>query len=131
MTYKVEKKLISGLPKAKLKASNFIVAHETANDKSTIDNEVAYMSNNWQNAFVTHFVGGGGRVVQVAPVGFVSWGCGAKGNGYAYAQVELCRTNDKATFLKDYAAYCQLLVDLAKQAGIPINLDEGRKASDK
>ncbi|MBC1521391.1 hypothetical protein HB912_07000 [Listeria aquatica] len=125
MAYQIEKKLISGLPKTKLKAKNFIVAHETSNPNSTIDNEVAYMSRNWQNAFVTHFVGDGGRVVQIAPTGYASWGCGSKGNAYAYAQVELCRAKDKATFQKDYAAYCQLLVNLAKEAGIPITLDSG------
>ncbi|MGJ8731432.1 N-acetylmuramoyl-L-alanine amidase [Listeria aquatica] len=125
MAYQIEKKLISGLPKTKLKAKNFIVAHETSNPNSTIDNEIAYMSRNWQNAFVTHFVGGGGRVVQIAPTGYASWGCGSKGNAYAYAQVELCRAKDKATFQKDYAAYCQLLVNLAKEAGIPITLDSG------
>jgi N-acetylmuramoyl-L-alanine amidase CwlA len=130
-TYKTEKKIIKGLPKNKLNASNFIVAHETANDSSTIDGEVNNMTRNWENAFVTHFVGDGGRVVQVAEVGFVSWGAGSKANGYAYAQVELCRTKSKATFLKDYAVYCQLLADLAKKASIPVTLDKGSKTSDK
>lgn len=128
--YTVEKRLIAGLPKIALKGKYLIVAHETANDKSTIDNEVSFMTRNWQNAFVTHFVGGGGRVVQVAPVGYVQWGAG-NANGYAYAQVELCRTKDKAQFAKDYAVYCQLLADLAKQAGIPVTLDTGTKATDK
>ncbi|WP_241481001.1 N-acetylmuramoyl-L-alanine amidase [Listeria newyorkensis] len=108
-----------------------VVAHETANPSSTIDNEVTYMTRNWQNAFVTHFVGGGGRVVQVASTGYTQWGAGAKANGYAYAQVELCRTKDKAQFAKDYAVYCQLLADLAKQAGIPVTLDTGSKVTDK
>ncbi|HAC2586305.1 TPA_asm: hypothetical protein GZI78_11135 [Listeria monocytogenes] len=130
-SYKIERKIISGLPKKALNAKSFVVAHETANDNATIDNEASYMSRNWQNAFVTHFVGGGGRVIQVAETGFVSWGAGSKANGYAFAQVELCRTKDKATFLKDYAVYCQLLVDLAKKAGIPTTLDSGSKNSDK
>ncbi|MBV1135753.1 N-acetylmuramoyl-L-alanine amidase [Listeria monocytogenes] len=130
-SYKIERKIISGLPKKVLNAKNFIIAHEVANDNSKIDNEVSYMSRNWQNAFVTHFVGGGGRVVQIAETGVVSWGAGSKANGYAFAQVELCRTKDKATFLKDYAVYCQLLADLAKKAGIPVTLDSGSKSSDK
>ncbi|EJQ2027260.1 N-acetylmuramoyl-L-alanine amidase [Listeria monocytogenes] len=130
-SYKIERKIIAGLPKKKLNAKNFVVSHETANDNATIDNEASYMSRNWQNAFVTHFVGGGGRVIQVAETGFVSWGAGPKANGYAFAQVELCRTKDKATFLKDYAVYCQLLADLAKKAGIPVTLDSGSKSSDK
>lgn len=131
MSYRVEKKLIAGLPKTKLRSANFIVAHDVANDRSTIDNEVSYMSRNWQNAFVTHFVGGGGRVIQIAPVGLVCWGCGSIGNSYAYAQVELCHAKDRATFQRDYAAYCQLLVDLAKQVGIPITLDTGKTTSSK
>ncbi|MGM8034934.1 peptidoglycan recognition protein family protein [Listeria monocytogenes] len=130
-SYKIERKIISGLPKKALNAKSFVVAHETANDNATIDNEASYMSRNWQNAFVTHFVGGGGRVIQVAETGFVSWGAGSKANGYAFAQIELCRTKDKATFLKDYVVYCQLLVDLAKKADIPVTLDSGSKSSDK
>lgn len=130
-SYTIEKKLIPGLPKTKITSNNIVVAHETANPNSTIDNEVAYMTRNWQNAFVTHFVGGGGRVVQVATTGYVQWGAGEYANGYAFAQVELCRTKDKAQFMKDYAVYCQLLVDLAKQAGIPVSLDTGNKVTDK
>lgn len=121
--YKIEKRLIPGLPKNHLKGKKIVVAHDTSNDSSTIDNEVAYMTRNWQNAFVTHFVGGGGRVVQVAETGLISWGCG-NANAYAFAQVELVHAKDKATFKKDYAVYCQLLVDLAKQAGLPTTLDE-------
>lgn len=130
-SYTVEKKLIPGLPKTKITSNNIVVAHETANPNSTIDNEVAYMTRNWQNAFVTHFVGGGGRVVQVASTGYTQWGAGKYANGYAFAQVELCRTKDKAQFAKDYAVYCQLLADLAKQAGIPVTLDTGSKVTDK
>lgn len=130
-SYTIEKKLIPGLPKTKITSNNIVVAHETANPNSTIDNEVAYMTRNWQNAFVTHFVGGGGRVVQVATTGYVQWGAGKYANGYAFAQVELCRTKDKAQFAKDYAVYCQLLADLAKQAGIPVSLDTGSKVTDK
>ncbi|WWO59061.1 putative endolysin [Listeria phage 20422-1] len=129
--YTVENKIIAGLPKGKLKGANFVIAHETANSKSTIDNEVSYMTRNWKNAFVTHFVGGGGRVVQVANVNYVSWGAGQYANSYSYAQVELCRTSNATTFKKDYEVYCQLLVDLAKKAGIPITLDSGSKTSDK
>ncbi|MBC1921986.1 DUF5776 domain-containing protein [Listeria grayi] len=123
---KIEKKIIPGLPNVNLKARNYVIAHETANPTSTIDGEVSNMTRNWPSAFVTHFVGGGGRVIQVAPVGKVSWGCG-NGNAFSYAQVELCRAKDKATFQKDYAVYCQLLVDLAREAGLPTTLDTAGK----
>lgn len=111
--------------------NNLIIAHETANSNSTIEGEVAYMKRNASSAFVTHFVGGGGRIIQTAPVGKVSWGAGPKANGYAYAQIELCRTKDKATFKKDYAAYIWLLRDLASKAGIPKTLDTGSSVYDK
>lgn len=111
--------------------NNLIIAHETANGNSTIDGEVSYMKNHWNSAFVTHFVGGGGRIIQTAPVGRVSWGAGAKANPYAYAQIELCRAKDKATFKKDYEAYIWLLRDLAGKAGIPKTLDTGSSVSNK
>lgn len=111
--------------------NNLIIAHETANSTSTINDEVSYMKRNAASAFVTHFVGGGGRIIQTAPVGKVSWGAGPKANGYAYAQVELCRAKDKATFQKDYAAYIWLLRDLASKAGIPKTLDTGSRVTDK
>ena len=63
-----------------------------------IENEIAYMNRNKANAFVSHWVGGGGRIVQVAPVNRVQYGCGPKGNPYSYAQVELARTADKEQF---------------------------------
>ncbi len=111
--------------------NNLIIAHETANPNSTIDDEVSYMKRNAASAFVTHFVGGGGRIIQTAPVGSVSWGAGPKANGYAYAQVELCRAKDKATFKKDYATYIWLLRDLASKSGVPKTLDTGSKVTDK
>src|SRR5699024_10199989 len=111
--------------------NNLLLAHETANPNSTIDGEVAYMKSNWKSAFVTHFVGGGGRIIQTAPVGKVSWGAGGRANPFAYAQIELCRTKDKATFKKDYAAYIWLLRDLASKAGIPKTLDTGSSVYDK
>lgn len=109
-----------------LAAVRYIVAHETANPTSTMDNEIAYMENNWRNAFVSHFVGDGGRVVQVHKPGRIQWGAGAKINKYAYAQVELCEDKlDSAKFKKNYVAYVNLLRSLAKEAGLPMKLDEG------
>ncbi len=35
-----------------------IVVHDTANDRSTINGEISYMKNNYQNAFVHAFVDG-------------------------------------------------------------------------
>ena len=129
MGYKIENQVTNYATRNSI--NNLIIAHETANSNSTIEGEVAYMKRNASSAFVTHFVGGGGRIIQTAPVGKVSWGAGPKANGYAYAQIELCRSKDKATFQKDYAAYIWLLRELASNAGIPKTLDTGSSVYDK
>ncbi|WP_418302362.1 peptidoglycan recognition family protein [Lysinibacillus fusiformis] len=127
MTYPIEKRLMSGLPNLRLDSFKYVVVHESGNPNNcgpnALENEIAYMNRNKANAFTSHWVGGAGRIVQVAPVGKVQYGCGPKGNPLSYAQVELARTNDKDQFKKDYAAYIWLLRELAKEAGIPVILD--------
>ncbi|UYB50399.1 N-acetylmuramoyl-L-alanine amidase (plasmid) [Lysinibacillus capsici] len=127
MSYNIEKRLMSGLPNKALTAVKYVIAHESGNGNNTgpnaLENEIAYMNRNKAEAFTSHWVGGGGRIVQIAPVGRLQYGCGPKGNPLSYAQVELARTSDKEQFKKDYAAYIWLLRELAKEAGIPIVLD--------
>jgi N-acetylmuramoyl-L-alanine amidase len=127
MTYVIEQRLMSGLPNYALIAAKYVIAHESGNPKNcgpdALEKEIAYMNRNKANAFTSHWVGDGGRIVQVAPVNKLQYGCGPKGNPYSYAQVELARTNDKEQFKKDYAAYIWLLRELAKCAGIPVVLD--------
>lgn len=110
-------------------ASNeIIVLHEAGNPNNvglnSLDNETAYMKRNWQNAYVSYFVGSGGRVKQLAPNGYYQYGAGAIGNSKAFAQIELSRTNNADVFRKDYAAYVNLTRDLAKQAGFTYDLDD-------
>lgn len=127
MTYTIEKRLMSGLPNKALTAVKYVIAHESGNGNNTgpnaLENEIAYMNRNKAEAFTSHWVGGGGRIVQIAPVGRLQYGCGPNGNPLSYAQVELARTADKEQFKKDYAAYIWLLRELAKEAGIPVVLD--------
>lgn len=131
MTYNIEKRIMSGLPNSALKEIMYVIAHESGNGNNTgpnaLENEISYMNRNKANAFTSHWVGGGGRIVQVAPVNRLQYGCGSKGNPYSYAQVELARTDDKEQFKKDYAAYIWLLRELAKDAGIPVVLDGSGK----
>lgn len=126
MSYTIEKRLMTGLPNYLLKAVRYVIAHESGNSKNTgpnaLENEITFMNRNKANAFTSHWVGDGGKIVQVAPVNRLQYGCG-NGNSYSYAQVELARTNNKEQFKKDYAAYIWLLRNLAKDAGIPIVLD--------
>ncbi len=127
MRYSIEKRLMTGLPNKALTAIKYVIAHESGNPNNcgpnALENEIAYMNRNKANAFTSHWVGGGGRIVQIAPVGKLQYGCGPKGNPLSYAQVELARTNDKDQFKKDYAAYIWLLRELAKEAGVPVVLD--------
>lgn len=126
----VEKQLITGLPKY-YSSNEFVIAHESGNPNNvgtnSLYNEVAYMTNNWQNAFVTHWVGSGGKVIQTASTGFGSWGAGGYANYRSYAQVELARTNNADTFKKDYSSYVNLLRQLATEAGLPLTVDTGGK----
>lgn len=127
MSYTIEKRLMAGLPNRFLSAVKYVIAHESGNAKNcgpnALENEITFMNRNKANAFTSHWVGDGGRIVQVAPVNRVQYGCGPKGNPFCYAQVELARTSDKEQFKKDYAAYIWLLRELAKEAGLPVVLD--------
>ncbi|MGE7951955.1 peptidoglycan recognition protein family protein [Lysinibacillus xylanilyticus] len=127
MSYIIEKRLMSGLPNTSLKAAKYVIAHESGNAKNcgpdALEKEITFMNRNKANAFTSHWVGEGGKIVQLAPVNKVQYGCGPKGNPLSYAQVELARTSNKEQFKKDYAAYIWLLRNLAKDAGIPIVLD--------
>jgi len=89
------------------------------------------MQRNWNSAFVSHWVGGGGKIIQIANTGRVQWGVGPKANGYAYAQVELARTNSRTIFDQDYKAYVWLLQKLALEAGIPCTLNSGASVHDR
>jgi hypothetical protein len=135
MPYKIEKKFIPGLNQSNLIARNFIVAHDSGNATNTgpssLEREVSFMTRNWRNAYVSHWVGGGGRIIQLAQAGKLQYGAGPRANPYSYAQVELARTNNKKTFEKDYAAYVWLLRKLADDAGIPKTLDTGNSLNSK
>ncbi|SGX71973.1 autolysin [Staphylococcus argenteus] len=83
-----------------------IVVHDTANDNSTINGEISYMKNNYQNAFVHAFVDGN-RIVETAPTDYLSWGVGAVGNP-RFINVEIVHTHDYASFarsMNNYADY--------------------------
>ena len=136
MTHNIEKQLLT-LQQKPLKDIRFIIAHESGNSKNTgpnaLENEIQYMSRNAKKggAFTSHWVGAGGKIVQLAQTNLIQYGAGANANPYAYAQVELARTTDKQQFEKDYAAYVWLLKTLASRASIPLTLNSGKSIQDK
>ncbi|MFD1172404.1 peptidoglycan recognition protein family protein [Oceanobacillus picturae] len=83
-----------------------VVAHETANDNSTITSEISYMSSNHKNAFVHAFVDNE-RIIQIHPLDHGAWGAGRFAN-QRFVHVELVRTRNFDEFAKsinNYASY--------------------------
>lgn len=136
MSYQIEKRFI-GLKQYPLTNPRFVIAHESGNNlntgKNALENELAFMTREALkgNTFVSHWVGGGGKIIQLSKTGFVQYGAGAKANRFAYAQVELARTLDPKVFKKDYLAYVWLLKKLANEAQIPNTLNVGNTLNDK
>ncbi|TFJ92128.1 N-acetylmuramoyl-L-alanine amidase [Lentibacillus salicampi] len=137
----IKQDIIPGLDQPALNAVKIVVAHESGNPNNTgpdsLENEINYMKNNWNRgakAYTSHWVGGGGRIVQLAETGKRQNGAGWPANGIAYAHVELARTDSKETFKEDYKAYVGLLRHLAKEANLPVtfdsNDDKGIKSHD-
>lgn len=75
-----------------------IVIHETANPNSTIWNEIAYMSNNYNSAFVQTFADAN-NIIEIHPTDYAAWGCGPNGNPY-FVQIELVEHNNRTDFYK-------------------------------
>lgn len=102
MKYKIITQHVDGLPQYTYTTDNgladCIVMHDTGNDKSTIDGEIAYMSNNWQNAFV-HAWANADKIVETANTDYLCWGAGPGINTYAI-QGELVHEHTKERFLK-------------------------------
>lgn len=101
-----------------------VIAHEVANQNSTIDNEVAYMKANWQNAFVHYYVSDN-KIVETANPNYLAYGAGPKANPYAL-HVELVRNNGK-NFQKAYENYVWLIVYLCHKYKIPVRFNKNRK----
>ncbi|GMQ74262.1 hypothetical protein TEHSL10_18980 [Tetragenococcus halophilus] len=104
--------------------NNYIILHETGGVAPAINN-AQYFNREWRNAgtYSSHVVGDGGDVYQISPDGYVQWGAGSYANARSPVQIELARTNDKATFEQDYKAYVNLARDMARKYNIPLTLD--------
>lgn len=132
MSYNVKQQIRTDTPQVGYAPYRQVHAHSTGNSGSTAQNEADYMSRKDLNTgFYTHVVGNG-QVIQVAPVNRGAWDVGGGYNYETYAAVELIESHgSKEEFMRDYKIYCELLFDLAKQAGIPTTLDTGDLAGIK
>ncbi|KAA8371091.1 N-acetylmuramoyl-L-alanine amidase [Leuconostoc carnosum] len=130
MGYEIEKKLVvPGRPAMAnglaLRPFGQVHLHSTANTNATLDNEVAYLKNNWPNGYYTHLVGGGGRIIQVAETNGGAYDVGGDWNWETYAAIEFSENiKDQADFNKSYAAYIWLARKLADECGANYVLDD-------
>ena len=124
MAYTVERRIRAGLPQVGYAPYRQVHAHSTGNPNSTADNEANFMqTKNINSGFYTHVVGNG-KVIQVGEVGRGAWDVGGGWNAEGFASVELIESHkNRDEFMRDYKIYCELLRDLAKQAGIPVTVD--------
>lgn len=120
----IEKQIRQGLPQVGVVPYRQVHAHSTGNPNSTAQNEADYMNRKDINSgYYTHVVGNG-RVIQVAPTNRGAYDVGGGWNYETYGAVELIESHKtKAEFDRDYKLYIELLVTLAKEAGIPQTLD--------
>ncbi|MEK6190023.1 MAG: hypothetical protein N2A99_03415 [Carnobacterium alterfunditum] len=81
MKYPIEQQLLP-ITQKKLISTSLIIAHESGNAKNSgplsLENEIAYMKQQAQanGAFTSHWVGGGGRIIQIAQSGKMQYGAG-------------------------------------------------------
>lgn len=103
--------------------NKYIVLHETTNVGAW--NNASFEKRTWRSnsAYVHYIIGDGGKIYQVGEEGYVAWGAGSYANSNSPVQIELARTNDRATFDKDYRTYVEFARAKAKQFGIPCVLD--------
>lgn len=111
-------------------SNEYIIIHDTANDKNQGDNsaynEASYMHNNWQEAY-THAIAGWDRVYLVGEAGYVAYGAGNVANSRAPFQIELAHYSDPAKQRQSYVNYINAIREYANKFGIPLTLDGGGK----
>ncbi len=87
-----------------------VVAHETANDYSTITGEISYMTSNYRNAFVHAFVDHS-RIIEIHPTDNSVWGAGRYGNA-RFVQVELVRSSSYDAFARSINNYSDYIASI-------------------
>lgn len=75
-----------------------VVVHETANPNSTIWNEITFMVNNYNSAFV-HAYADANNIIQVHNTDYGAWGAGPLANE-RYIHIELVREHSLDNFAK-------------------------------
>ncbi|GAB4073154.1 autolysin Ami [Barrientosiimonas marina] len=87
-----------------------VVAHETANDNTTIRNEIDYMSRNYNSAFVHAFVNDQ-QTIEIHPTDRAAWGAGRFANE-RFVHVELVRADTFDAFAKSINNYSDYIASI-------------------
>src|SRR5699024_2092331 len=90
-----------------------VVAHETANNNSTITGEISYMSRNHKNAFVHAFIDNS-RIIEVHPTDYGAWGAGRFANE-RFVHVELVRVHSFDAFARSINNYANYIAETLYQ----------------
>lgn len=93
-----------------------VVVHETANPSSTIYNEIAYMKNNYQTAFVHTFVDAS-NIINIANTNYLCWGAGPIANA-RYVQFEQVEVHSKSAFASELNNAAYYTAYILKQYGL-------------
>ncbi len=104
-----------------------IVIHETANPNSTIWNEIAYMSNNYNSAFVQTFADAN-NIIEIHPTDYAAWGCGPNGNPY-FVQIELVEHNNRTDFYKSVNNQAYYAAHILKRYNLTPSRASGTKGN--
>ncbi|WP_275590183.1 MULTISPECIES: GW dipeptide domain-containing protein [unclassified Mammaliicoccus] len=99
-----------------------VIAHETANPNSTIHGEIAYMKNNYENAFVHAFVDDN-NIIEVAPTDYLAWGAGGVAN-QRFIHVELVRVYGGDRFARSINNYADYIATNLAYYGLPFDSAE-------
>ncbi|WP_275589709.1 GW dipeptide domain-containing protein [Mammaliicoccus sp. D-M17] len=99
-----------------------VIAHETANPNSTIHGEIAYMKNNYENAFVHAFIDDN-NIIEVAPTDYLAWGAGGVAN-QRFIHVELVRVYGGDRFARSINNYADYIATNLAYYGLPFDSAE-------
>lgn len=99
-----------------------VVIHDTANDQSTIFNEITFMQRAWSNttySYVHAFVDAN-NIINIHPTSETVWGAGPKANA-RFIQIELVHSHSTADFAKSVNNDAYYTAYLLKQYGLPVD----------
>ncbi|MED4206342.1 GW dipeptide domain-containing protein [Neobacillus mesonae] len=95
-----------------------VVAHETANNSSTISGEISYMSRNYRKAFVHAFVDDS-RVIEIHSPNYGAWGAGSAAN-QRFVHIELVRVKTFEQFARSINNYAAYIASMLYRYNLPV-----------